>query len=384
MFKEEDVKKIANIIYFLLIAAMLFLFFTNDFGLVDIRKSSIVVALGIDVDEDDIKVTAQVAIPQPSESGNATQCAQIDGSGSTVGEALNEINVKTGFYPKLTFCNLVLLGESIMQRDLFDILDYFYRSDYIPRTAYIAACKGNASELLAKQTATGEIPAEAVGRALSEELRSTANVATINLKDLAVYDKSKSACCFMPVVDFSRVEGGAAIGAEAAQSEGEKYQFFANATAFFEHGKYIGTLNEEQTFTLNLLLNDVRLAVLPVEYEGVEYVLGLKNNKGGIKVKKEDGELCVQASFKGVAELRSSSSGEAVSFTLISDGVLQAANDKIEGDIKDLFDLCANCDCDILQLKTYLHTRMYSKFGDYQNSIYTLPLKTDITIKSRN
>ncbi len=377
-------KRVANFIYFALIACMLFLFFTNDFGLVDIRKSSIVVALGIDVDEDDLKVTAQVAIPQPSESGNATQCAQIDGSGTTVGEALNEINVKTGFYPKLTFCNLILLGESIMQRELFDVLDYFYRSDYIPRTAYIATCKGGAAELLAKQTATGEIPAEALGRALSDELKRTANVASINLKDLAVYDKSRSACCFMPYVDFSKAEGGAAIGAEASQSEGEKFQFFANATAFFEHGKYIGTLTEEQTFTLNLLLNDVRLAVLPVELDGVEYVLGIKNNKGGIKVKNEDGELCVAASFKGVAELRSSSSGEAVSYTLVSGEVMQAANDKLEGEIKDLFNLCAACDCDLLQLKTYLHTRMYSKYEDYQNSIYTLPLKTDVKIKSKN
>ncbi len=377
-------KRVSNFIYFVLIAAFLFLFFTNDFGLVDIRKSSIVVALGIDSEEDEIKITAQVAVPQPSESGNATQCAQIDGSGATVGEALNEINVKTGFYPKLTFCNLLLLGEDALEKQLFDVLDYFYRSDYIPRTAQIATCSGKAGELLAKQTATGEIPAEAIGRALSEELKRTANVASVNLKDLAVYNLSESRCCFMPIVDFSKAEGGASIGAETSQSEGDKFQFFCNATAFFDSGEYVGALNKEQTFTLNLLLNDIRLAVLPVECDGVDYVLGIKNSKGGIKVKKDSGGLCVAASYKGVAELRSASTGEVESNTHIPEKVLNAANEKITDYITDLFDVCSKSDSDILQLKTYMHGSMYSQYQNLSDSIYTLPLKITVNIKSKN
>ena len=60
-------QKVARAAFILLIAAMLFLFFTNDFGLVDIHKASIVVAVGVDVTEEGYDVTAQAAIPTPAQ-----------------------------------------------------------------------------------------------------------------------------------------------------------------------------------------------------------------------------------------------------------------------------------------------------------------------------
>ena len=51
MTKATRMQKVARAAFILLIAAMLFLFFTNDFGLVDIHKASIVVAVGVDVTE---------------------------------------------------------------------------------------------------------------------------------------------------------------------------------------------------------------------------------------------------------------------------------------------------------------------------------------------
>ena len=91
------------VIYWLIFIALAGLFFTNDFGLVDIHKTSIITAIGIDMEEREVQVTAEVAVPQPSQSGENIKYTQVQGSGLTIADALNEINAKTGFYPKLQF-----------------------------------------------------------------------------------------------------------------------------------------------------------------------------------------------------------------------------------------------------------------------------------------
>lgn len=90
--KKINFKRIAAVIYAVVIIAMAFLFFTNDFGLVDIRKTAVIIGAGIDLTQDGISVTAQVAIPQPSENGESTQYIEVEGEGVTVADALNEIN----------------------------------------------------------------------------------------------------------------------------------------------------------------------------------------------------------------------------------------------------------------------------------------------------
>ena len=138
--KLKNYKRYTPLLFWLLIIALLGLYFTNDFGIVDIHKTSVIVAVGIDPAGDEVQVTAQVAVPQPSQSGDNVQYTQVQGSGLTVADALNEINVKTGTYPKLLFCKLILLGEDCQKEELFRMLGCFYRRNYSELTALVAMC----------------------------------------------------------------------------------------------------------------------------------------------------------------------------------------------------------------------------------------------------
>ena len=147
-FKKLTVSKFSVIFYWLLIIALLGLFFTNDFGLVDIHKTAIISAVGVDTEDGEVLVTCEVAVPQPSQSGDNIKYTQIQGSGLTIADAMNEVNSKTGFYPKLQFCRLVLVGESCKDVQLFRLLGCFYRKNYSELTALVAMCKGKDSEML--------------------------------------------------------------------------------------------------------------------------------------------------------------------------------------------------------------------------------------------
>ncbi|MDE7084207.1 MAG: hypothetical protein K2O81_03075, partial [Clostridia bacterium] len=181
--KRPRLKRSLTILYLLVFAVLAFLFFTNDFGLLDLRKTSVVIGVGLDIEEDEVVLTAQLAVPQPAENGENTKFNVVTGEGATVAAALNEVNVKTGFYPKLVFCKLIILGESCFGENITKLLEYFYRNEYTGLTLNIAACQGKASELIAQQFPCGNSATDVIDKLLSAEAQASGNVAAATVKD---------------------------------------------------------------------------------------------------------------------------------------------------------------------------------------------------------
>ena len=74
------------------------LFFSNDFGLIDIEKTAIVTAVAIDVaDDGEYLVTCQIAVPEATGAVSENQKAQITGKGSTVGNAIKSMGWNRAF-----------------------------------------------------------------------------------------------------------------------------------------------------------------------------------------------------------------------------------------------------------------------------------------------
>ena len=93
-----NISKLSVLVYWLIFLLLACLFFTNDFGLVDIHKTSIITAVAIDTEEGEVLVTAEIAVPQPSQSGENIVYTQVQGSGLTIADALNEINAKSDVF----------------------------------------------------------------------------------------------------------------------------------------------------------------------------------------------------------------------------------------------------------------------------------------------
>lgn len=185
-----NINKFAVIIYWVIFLALAGMFFTNDFGLVDIHKTSIITAIGIDSEGEEVKVTAEIAMPQPSQSGENIRYAQVQGSGLTIADALNEINSKTGFYTKLQFCRLILIGENCRDNQLFRVLGCLYRKNYSELTALVAMCEGKAADMLANKSQVSDMTSEAIRKILSDEIEKSGNANTANLKDIALAEFS--------------------------------------------------------------------------------------------------------------------------------------------------------------------------------------------------
>ena len=371
MSRSTLMQKVAKIAFILLTVAMLFLLFSNDFGLVDIHKASIVVAVGVDVTESGYEVTAQAAVPTPAQGEGSAAYTQVTGEGVTVAEAVDDINAKTGFYPKLAFCNLVILGENCKDSGLFTVLDYFYRNDYVPLTALVAMCRGSAKELLGQKPADGGMSSSAIQRAMSEELKNSANASTINLKLLAQDANSPSASAYMPFIESSQDGSGGATTASSggssgssggrAKSGGNSAEFTCRTTAAFFSGGFIGVLDEEQAFALNLMRSQIRLAIVNAVYEDVDYTVGLKNNSCTMQMAVEEGAPVLTVRYRALANVQSSKSRPAAEGSanshLVDEGVLRAVSGEIEERMRSLESFCTQNGCDLFGAERMLYQR---------------------------
>ena len=94
-------------------AFLFIMMMSNDFGIVDIEKTSIITAIAIDKDDTgDYLVSAQIAVPEATDNNSENQKALISGTGKTIGGAIKDLGNISGWYPKLAFCNLIIIGVS--------------------------------------------------------------------------------------------------------------------------------------------------------------------------------------------------------------------------------------------------------------------------------
>ena len=166
-------------------AFLLLLFASNDFGLIDIQKTAIVLALGVDASAQEglLDVTAQIG---SADANGAAQASNITIERvSTVGEAIARLNRRTGWYPTFVHCRLLLLGGKTAERDVFGILDYFLRSEYIEDSCLVALCAGRAQAALEAGAPGGELTANAIVKVFSGEAQKTGLVSAVSLREFA-------------------------------------------------------------------------------------------------------------------------------------------------------------------------------------------------------
>lgn len=395
--RRPRLKHALSAVYLLIFAVLAFMFFTNDFGLLDLRKTSVVIGVALDTEGDDVVLTAQLAVPQPAENGENTKFNIVTGTGPTIASALNEINVKTGFYPKLVFCKLIVIGESCFDRDLKTLLDYFFRNEYTGLTLSVAACEGKASELIAQQFPCGNSATDVIDKLLSDEARASGNVSTTTVKALGEKLFSPSECAYMPYLENGILEeegGGGEGGGESGGSGGggggsqqcEESELVCDKCAVFSEGVCKGVLSKDQTFALNLLYGDVRHAFMESGESGEGHVLGLRDCKGDVGFKVEGDSAMLELKFAATVKIQDDERGfspEKVKEGGVKDEILRTGEDTVCALFESLFNEIKSLGCDVFGLRTKLYKNYYGKYEALKDGIYdNLEFKCAVRLKS--
>lgn len=390
-------KKKVPVLYALAAIFLTILFFSNDFGLVDIQKTAIVLAVGIDREEDSFVVTSQIAAPPASADPKASaEAVQVETRGDTVGAAIQKINEKTGWYPKLVFCNLIILGKTATEKNTFESLDFFLRNEYMSDDCNLCCTEGSAGELLSGSSAVEQISSLAIGKILSEHSAKLGLVAASNLRDFATHYFSCCGCGYMPIVsqspltkkdnkeqaDGQKEQSGSGKkqgdegqgGNPGGEAGGKEQTFTATDTALFSDGIYKGKLTAEETFAFQCIRNDLRLAAFDAEHGGVTYTLLIKKSKASVKFSVDDyavPRLKISVTVKaGLQDLSSSQTiAEIAAPDKTKEAVLKAAGEKFAKAVRSVFEKSRALNCDIFDVKNRLHKYESAYFSAYKDSV---------------
>ena len=399
--------------YYLILIAFLFcLFVTNDFGTLDVQKTAIVMAIGVDRQEDTFILTSQIAIPQSSKQGKATESVQLVSRGKTIADAFEEINAKTGWYPKLVFCHLIILGENTVQHNAFDALDYFLLDEYLSDNCLVATCKGTAQDLLNVQALIDRSGSLAMQKVLSEQAERVGTVLPCTLREFTIGYYSDSQSSYLPILvttpqqehvsknngsstnENSSSANESSSSSSSSQSESSSEQsgssngqggnsqskkqdkpvFNASETALFVRGKMVGTLNQEETFAFNAVKKKLRLASYEVETpeQGI-CSLTIRRNSPKTKFTLTNDQ---SATFEvrltltaGLLDYSLALPQEKADAGSVPTGAFDAAEKRLAAQITSAFEKCRAFGCDLFELTSMLYRQKNPRFEQ---------LKTDL------
>jgi len=267
------------------LSILLTLFFSNDFGLIDVEKTSIITAIAIDKEQDEYILTAQVAVPEATDTNTENQKAQLSSKGKTIGEALKEMGDVSGWFPKLAFCNLIILGNNLANENVVNLLDYFAKTLRLQDSALVALSEKSAKELLSLSTPLDNISSFAIQKILLKATQFDNDVAPTDIKTFVSGYYSKNQSGYMPLVKVISADNGSGSegqksdnssssgGGSGASSGGDQKSqgantesnnlFDARTTALFFKGKKVGELSLKKRLHLMPLAKILVARVLP-------------------------------------------------------------------------------------------------------------------------
>ncbi len=396
--------------YIIVIIFLSFLFFSNDFGLIDVQKTAIVMAAGIDREGEEFLVTSQIAVPKGSQQNKSSEAVQLVSKGKTVAEAFEQINVKTGWYPKLVFCKLIILGKEAAEKNVFDALDFFLRDEYLTDDCQVAVCDGQAKELLNTSALVDPSSSLAISKVLSAHAERVGSVYPVNLKDFSIGYFGDSQSGLLPVLKTqpqqepsssnsssssenaqSGQEGGGQGSGEEQNSE-EKPQdkpiFSAQETALLVRGRWLETLTSEETFALNAAIGKLRLASYSVEVDGGVCTLLIKHNtpKLGLDIGKDGrGTLRLQITLIAGAADYSKAQGlqEIKDMGAVPDGAFAAAEKKLTSTLITAYEKAKGVGCDVFGLEERLVKYKKREYLQHKDTLLS-DTALDVSVKIKN
>ena len=374
-------------IYVLIFIGLFIIYFTQDYTLINIEKTALIVTLGVDKKEDGYEVTSQIAVPDSESSKTTNKEAVISSKGKTLYEAVSDISDKTGWYPKLSFCNLIVLGESLKSENIMDVLLFFIRSYKIEDSAIVCTVEGEAKELLLSSSPLDNISGLSLSKIFVKDYENASRVYTASIKDFCTKYYSRSSLGYMPYVKTIPTDesgqGGKTVQTSTAtepeagtQKQGGEQQlviYDASTCYLYNKGYFVGELNSDEVLCLSLVNKKVQEAFFTITATNNDGKTGellidiLKSNRK-VNLTIENNKPTLNIDLKVWARVSDANFSESID-NVASLGKLNAnMKYKTENFIKEnlisIINKSKNSGSDIFEVKNLLykyHTKKYEK-----------------------
>lgn len=343
-----------------------------------LSERAIVAGLGIDYENDSFLVSAQILLPS-SDDSKSSGIAISSAEGKTIGEALAKISSESSMLVAMSHCNLVLLGENLIQDKAYTSLDYMVRNAYLSENALLLTTEGSAKDILSAKTAYSDMTSFYIQRELmvygnyKEAVRR-------NIKEyLSSYYTHNSANWLTKVrkVETEKPQSGGSMENGNGSSEQEKvYVFDFSSCAIIKGNNYVFEGGEDIISGINFIYANLDKGDVVVSDEKNTYCFYIIKSKAKRSYEPNDYLANVKVKLDLILKevIATENSNFSVTDVEPSEEVSELVKNYVKGTIEKAFNECKSKDVDIFNLYEGFYGKMGKKW---------LSMEKDYLVKSK-
>ncbi len=316
-------------IILLALVVSVFTFNENEIYKKDIRNRLVIQGVGIDMEENEkysvtiqaIDTNAQAAAS--SEGASQPPLKTFKLQGDTIYTAIKSVTEKEGKIPLYSQNRIIILGKSITEKNMDDVIDFFVRDVENSSSVCIAAADKTAGEILEAKNGEEYISARNIETAINSS-EYDGRIFRVQLYDLINRYNSSTKDFAVPLLSV-------------IEKDKEK-SVEITGTALFNNTEYREKISPTETVFLNMLYNRINNSALAYDYEEDKKVsLNIVNAKTVRKIKMEKGKPTFEITIKLKADIAEINGGVSAKMeTSEIDRISRVGEDYIKNETKKL------------------------------------------------
>lgn len=244
----------------ILLAIILAIFAFNDEEIYkkDIRNRLVIQGIGIDIEKDNsYTVTLQAIDTNSSAAASSDDASQpplqvYKVKGDTIYTAIKTVTESEGKTPLYSQNRIIILGKSITEENMDNVIDFFVRDVENSSSVYVAAAEKTAAEILETKNNDEYVSARNLKNSI-DSYEYDARIYATSLYELISRYNSGTKDFAMPLL--------------AVKEENKEKDVEIIGTAIFNNTKYREYISKDETIFLNMLYNDVNNTALSYSTE---------------------------------------------------------------------------------------------------------------------
>lgn len=290
-----------SILIFLTVIVALFTFNEKEIYKKDIRNRLVIQGIGIDIEKDNSYTVTLQTIDTNSQSASSEDGASqppikaYKVTGDTIYTTIKGVTEIEGKIPLYSQNRIIVLGKSITEEKMDDVIDFFVRDVENSASVYIAAAKGRASDILEARNGEEYVSARSIEIGIDAD-EYDARIFGTQLFELINRYNSGSKDFAMPLLEVQEKEG--------------KKNVEIIGTAIFNNTRYREYMSKEETVYLNFLSDKVYNTAISFNRDNGEKIsLNVVDSKTSRTLKFENGVPTFKIKVKISADIAEISGG---------------------------------------------------------------------------
>ncbi|MBM6617064.1 Ger(x)C family spore germination protein [Bacillus suaedaesalsae] len=272
---------------------LILLFLLTSCGYKDIDKRIFAVAIGVEKPEKEkekYSVLVKFAVPTADIKAGQKDFIIIKESGDSVTEAIRMIKSEVDKEIDFSHAKMIILGESVLEEDLKETIDWFIRRRDIQKIAWIGVGSPGIEEILELKPKSESLPANALFLSFGRIGTESPYIVTEYLFDLRKRLTEKGIDPVLPIIKVNDFK-----------------TYTIKTAVVINKENNIVKLNEEETKVMNILLNRARKLDIKVvkDEDGKKEQYYIAADKASVNYKIYDEsqpKVSVKVKLEGIVE----------------------------------------------------------------------------------